>query len=83
MCLSDLVITPSNGHATEFDPLVTTYASYKSAARKIAPDVNPSDRFRVVFTKQPYMQAASVKVIKDAISKKFRTIDGLMKIISL
>lgn len=77
MCAADYVLCPTNGSSTEFEPIIATFLSYQSALAQLDKATDPRKNFRIVFTRQSAVQAASIIESKTALKKNFACIDGL------
>jgi len=74
---ADLVICPTTGDADEFDPIAATYANYVKALNKIAPDEDPLNNFRILYTRQKPFATRERLEMKAAINETFKSYDGL------
>jgi cellulose biosynthesis protein BcsQ len=74
---ADLVICPTNGDADEYDPISTTFSNYAVALEKIAPDEDPLNNFRILYTRQKQFATRERIEMKGALNNTFKSYDGL------
>lgn len=77
MAAADLVLCPTDGSSTEYDPIWATYRSCRAALAQIGSKVDPQDKFRIVFTRQATVQSAGVLRGKQELAKHFQCIGGI------
>jgi chromosome partitioning protein len=77
MAAADRVICPTNGDSTEYDQIVFTFGNFKAALNAVAPEENPEEYFRVMFTKTGVAMGAEVHQARMALKNTFPWYYGL------
>lgn len=74
---ADLVVCPTNGDADEYDPISSTFTNYAAALVKIAPEEDPLNNFRILYTRQKQFATRERIEMKKALNTTFKSYDGL------
>lgn len=77
MAAADRVICPTNGDSTEFDQITHTFNNFSAALEAVAPDENPHDFFRLMFTKTGVAMGSEVHGARAALKEHFTWYYGL------
>ncbi len=77
MSAADRVICPTNGDSGEYEPVAQTFANLSASLNLIAPDDDPLEFFRIMFTKSLVATGKEVLEARQALRENFTCYNGL------